>query len=173
MSKLSNRSVIMTLMSFAFLATVSSMQLMPNLYVQTVNAQPIPMTSPNSTSFSPLSNLSMGNQTGESLIGSFGPQSQIEAVIRELENTNATSFAARQQIERLTGNMSDNVSNNTDGDAANDTGGAENALGGDAANDTALRSVIEQTENTNATGFAADNVINMTSPQSPNPQDNS
>lgn len=167
MSKLSNRLVIMTLMSFAFLATVSSMQLMPNLYVQTVNAQPIPMTSPNSTSFSPLSNLSMGNQTGESLIGSFGPQSQIEAVIRELENTNATSFAARQQIERLTGNMSDNVSNNTE------MNGAENALGGDAANDTALRSVIEQTENTNATGFAADNVINMTSPQSPNPQDNS
>jgi hypothetical protein len=167
MSKLSNRSVIMTLMSFAFLATVSSMQLMPNLYVQTVNAQPIPMTSPNSTSFSPLSNLSMGNQTGESLIGSFGPQSQMEAVIRELENTNATSFAARQQIERLTSNMSDNVSNNTE------MNGAENALGGDAANDTALRSVIEQTENTNATGFAADNVINMTSPQSPNPQDNS
>jgi hypothetical protein len=167
MSKLSNRSVIMTLMSFAFLATVSSMQLMPNLYVQTVNAQPIPMTSPNSTSFSPLSNLSMGNQTGESLIGSFGPQSQIEAVIRELENTNATSFAARQQIETLTSNMSDNVSNNTE------MNGAENALGGDAANDTALRSVIEQTENTNATGFAADNVINMTSPQSPNPQDNS
>ena len=167
MSKLSNRSVIMTLMSFAFLATVSSMQLMPNLYVQTVNAQPIPMTSPNSTSFSPLSNLSMGNQTGESLIGSFGPQSQMEAVIRELENTNATSFAARQQIETLTSNMSDNVSNITE------MNGAENALGGDAANDTALRSVIEQTENTNATGFAADNVINMTSPQSPNPQDNS
>jgi hypothetical protein len=167
MSKLSNRSVIMTLMSFAFLATVSSMQLMPNLYVQTVNAQPIPMTSPNSTSLSPLSNLSMGNQTGESLIGSFGPQSQMEAVIRELENTNATSFAARQQIETLTSNMSDNVSNITE------MNGAENALGGDAANDTALRSVIEQTENTNATGFAADNVINMTSPQSPNPQDNS
>ena len=167
MSKLSNRSVIMTLMSFAFLATVSSMQLMPNLYVQTVNAQPIPMTSPNSTSLSPLSNLSMGNQTAESLIGSFGPQSQMEAVIRELENTNATSFAARQQIETLTSNMSDNVSNNTE------MNGAENALGGDAANDTALRSVIEQTRNTNATGFAADNVINMTSPQSPNPQDNS
>lgn len=167
MSKLSNRSVIMTLMSFAFLATVSSMQLMPNLYVQTVNAQPIPMTSPNSTSLSPLSNLSMGNQTGESLVGSFGPQSQMEAVIRELENTNATSFAARQQIETLTSNMSDNVSNNTE------MNGAENALGGDAANDTALRSVIEQTRNTNATGFAADNVINMTSPQSPNPQDNS
>lgn len=167
MSKLSNRSVIMTLMSFAFLATVSSMQLMPNLYVQTVNAQSIPMTSPNSTSLSPLSNLSMGNQTGESLIGSFGPQSQMEAVIRELENTNATSFAARQQIETLTGNMSDNVSNITE------MNGAENALGGDAANDTALRSVIEQTRNTNATGFAADNVINMTSPQSPNPQDNS
>lgn len=167
MSKLSNRSVIMTLTSFAFLATVSSMQLMPNLYVQTVNAQPIPMTSPNSTSLSPLSNLSIGNQTGESLIGSFGPQSQMEAVIRELENTNATSFAARQQIETLTSNMSDNVSNITE------MNGAENALGGDAANDTALRSVIEQTRNTNATGFAADNVINMTSPQSPNPQDNS
>jgi hypothetical protein len=167
MSKLSNRSVIMTLMSFAFLATVSSMQLMPNLYVQTVNAQPIPMTSPNSTSLSPLSNLSMGNQTGESLVGSFGPQSQMEAVIRELENTNATSFAARQQIETLTSNMSDNVSNITE------MNGAENALGRDAANDTALRSVIEQTRNTNATGFAADNVINMTSPQSPNPQDNS
>ena len=167
MSKLSNRSVIMTLMSFAFLATVSSMQLMPNLYVQTANAQLIPMTSPNSTSLSPLSNLSMGNQTGESLVGSFGPQSQMEAVIRELENTNATSFAARQQIETLTSNMSDNVSNNTE------MNGAENALGGDAANDTALRSVIEQTRNTNATGFAADNVINMTSPQSPNPQDNS
>jgi hypothetical protein len=109
----------------------------------------------------------MGNQTGESLIGSFGPQSQMEAVIRELENTNATSFAARQQIETLTSNMSDNVSNITE------MNGAENALGGDAANDTALRSVIEQTRNTNATGFAADNVINMTSPQSPNPQDNS
>ena len=159
MNKLPNRLVILTLMSFAILATVSSMQLMPNLYVQTVNAQLIPMTSSNSTGFSPLSNLSMANQTGESLIGSFGPQSQMEAVIRELENTNATSFAARQQIERLTSNMS------------NDTGmtGAEDALGEDSANDTAMMSVIEQTKNTNATGFAADNVINMTSPQPPSP----
>jgi hypothetical protein len=165
MNKLPNRLVVLTLMSFAILATVSSMQLMPNLYVQTVNAQLIPMTSSNSTGFSPLSNLSMANQTGESLIGSFGPQSQMEAVIRELENTNATSFAARQQIERLTSNMSDNISN--------DTGmtGAENALGEDSANDTAMRSVIEQTKNTNATGFAADNVINMTRPQPPSPQD--
>ena len=161
MTKLPNRLVILTLMSFAILATVSSMQLMPNLYVQTVNAQLIPMTSSNSTGLSPLSNLSMANQTGESLIGSFGPQSQMEAVIRELENTNATSFAARQQIERLTSNMSDNISNDTG------MNGVENALGEDAANDTAMRSVIEQTKNTNATGFAADNVINMTSPQSP------
>ena len=57
--------------------------------------------------------------------------------------------------------MSDNISNDTG------MNGAENALGEDAANDTAMRSVIEQTKNTNATGFAADNVINMTSPQSP------
>jgi hypothetical protein len=154
----------MTLMSFAILATVSSMQLMPNLYVPSVHAQQIPMASPsNSTNLSPLSNLSMANQTGESLIGSFGPQSQMEAMIRELENTNATSFAARQQIESLTSNMSEPMSNTTG------LTRTENMNGGDAANDTAMRAVIEQTVNTNATGFAADNVINMTSPQSDSP----
>jgi hypothetical protein len=164
MNKFTKRSVIMTLMSFAILATVSSMQLMPNLYVPSVHAQQIPMASPsNSTNLSPLSNLSMANQTGESLIGSFGPQSQMEAMIRELENTNATSFAARQQIESLTSNMSEPISNTTG------LTGTENMDGGDAANDTAMRAVIEQTVNTNATGFAADNVINMTSPQSDSP----
>jgi hypothetical protein len=164
MNKFMKRSVIMTLMSFAILATVSSMQLMPNLYVPSVHAQQIPMASPsNSTNLSPLSNLSMANQTGESLIGSFGPQSQMEAMIRELENTNATSFAARQQIESLTSNMSEPISNTTG------LTGTENMDGGDAANDTAMRAVIEQTVNTNATGFAADNVINMTSPQSDSP----
>jgi hypothetical protein len=164
MNKFTKRSVIMTLMSFAILATVSSMQLMPNLYVPSVHAQQIPMASPsNSTNLSPLSNLSMANQTGESLIGSFGPQSQMEAMIRELENTNATSFAARQQIESLTSNMSEPMSNTTG------LTGTENMNGGDAANDTAMKAVIEQTVNTNATGFAADNVINMTSPQSDSP----
>jgi hypothetical protein len=163
MNKFTKRSVIMTLMSFAILATVSSMQLMPNLYVPSVHAQQIPMASSNSTNLSPLSNLSMANQTGESLIGSFGPQSQMEAMIRELENTNATSFAARQQIESLTSNMSEPISNTTG------LTGTENMDGGDAANDTAMRAVIEQTVNTNATGFAADNVINMTSPQSDSP----
>jgi hypothetical protein len=163
MNKFTKRSVIMTLMSFAILATVSSMQLMPTLYVPSVHAQQIPMTSSNSTNLSSLSNLSMANQTGESLIGSFGPQSQMEAMIRELENTNATSFAARQQIESLTSNMSEPISNTTG------LTGTENMDGGDAANDTAMRAVIEQTVNTNATGFAADNVINMTSPQSDSP----
>jgi hypothetical protein len=163
MNKFTKRSVIMTLMSFAILATVSSMQLMPNLYVPSVHAQQIPMTSSNSTNLSSLSNLSMANQTGESLIESFGPQSQMEAMIRELENTNATGFAARQQIETLTSNMSDTKPNTTG------LTGTENMTGGDAANDTAMRAVIEQTVNTNATGFAADNVINMTNPQSDGP----
>jgi hypothetical protein len=163
MNKFTKRSVIMTLMSFAILATVSSMQLMPTLYVPSVHAQQIPMTSSNSTNLSSLSNLSMANQTGESLIESFGPQSQMEAMIRELENTNATGFAARQQIETLTSNMSDTKPNTTG------LTGTENMTGGDAANDTAMRAVIEQTVNTNATGFAADNVINMTSPQSDSP----
>ncbi|MGH9913624.1 MAG: hypothetical protein ACRD4W_14360, partial [Nitrososphaeraceae archaeon] len=86
MNKFTKRSVIMTLMSFAILATVSSMQLMPTLYVPSVHAQQIPMASSNSTNLSSLSNLSMANQTGESLIESFGPQSQMEAMIRELEN---------------------------------------------------------------------------------------
>jgi hypothetical protein len=36
-----------------------------------------------------------------------------------------------------------------------------------------MKAVIEQTVNTNATGFAADNVINMTSPQSTGPRDSS
>lgn len=164
MNKFTKRSVIMTLMSFAILATVSSMQLMPNLYAPSVHAQQIPMASPsNSTNLSPQSNLSMANQTGESLIESFGPQSQMEAMIRELENTNATSFAARQQIETVTSNMSDTKPNTTG------LTGTENMTGGDAANDTAMRAVIEQTVNTNATGFAADNVINMTNPQSDGP----
>jgi hypothetical protein len=163
MNKFTKRSVIMTLMSFAILATVSSMQLMPTLYVPSVHAQQIPMTSSNSTNLSSLSNLSMANQTGESLIESFGPQSQMEAMIRELENTNATSFAARQQIETLTSNMSDTKPNTTG------LTGTENMTDGDTANDTAMRAVIEQTVNTNATGFAADNVINMTNPQSDGP----
>ena len=162
MNKFTKRSVIMTLMSFAILATVSSTQFVPNLYVPNVHAQQFPVTSPNFTNPSPLANLSMANQTGESLVGSFGPLSQMEAVIREIENTNATSFAARQQIESVTSNMSNNMSNATGmTDSQNMTG--------DSANDTAMRAVIEQTVNTNATGFAAGNLINMTSPQSANP----
>jgi hypothetical protein len=134
----------------------------PNLYVPNVHAQQFPVTSPNFTNPSPLANLSMANQTGESLVESFGPLSQMEAVIREIENTNATSFAARQQIESVTSNMSNNMSNATGmTDSQNMTG--------DSTNDTAMRAVIEQTVNTNATGFAAGNLINMTSPQSANP----
>jgi hypothetical protein len=162
MNKFTKRSVIMTLMSFAILATVSSTQFVPNLYVPNVQAQQFPVTSPNFTNPSPLGNLSMANQTGESLVESFGPLSQMEAVIREIENTNATSFAARQQIESVTSNMSNNMSNSTGmTDSQNMTG--------DSANDTAMRAVIEQTVNTNATGFAAGNLINMTGPQSANP----
>ena len=162
MNKFTKRSVIMTLVSFAILATVSSTQFVPNLYVPNVHAQQFPVTSPNFTNPSPLANLSMANQTGESLVESFGPLSQMEAVIREIENTNATSFAARQQIESVTSNMSNNMSNATGmTDSQNMTG--------DSTNDTAMRAVIEQTVNTNATGFAAGNLINMTSPQSANP----
>ena len=164
MNKFTKRSVIMTLMGFAILATVSSMQLIPSLNVPNAHAQQLTIpSSSNSTNLSPLSNLSVANQTGESLVESFGPMSQMEAVIKEIENTNATSFAARQQIERITGNMSDNVSNITG------MTGTENNTG-DAANDTAMRAVIEQTVNTNATGFAAGNVINMTTPQSAGPR---
>lgn len=164
MNKFTMRSVIMTLMGFAILATVSSMQLIPSLNVPNAHAQQLPIpSSSNSTNLSPLSNLSVANQTGESLVESFGPMSQMEAVIKEIENTNATSFAARQQIERITGNMSDNASNITG------MTGTENKTG-DAANDTAMRAVIEQTVNTNATGFAAGNVINMTTPQSAGPR---
>lgn len=164
MNKFTKRSVIMTLMGFAILASVSSMQLIPSLNVPNAHAQQLPIASPsNSTNLSPLSNLSVANQTGESLVESFGPMSQMEAVIKEIENTNATSFAARQQIERITGNMSDNASNITG------MTGTENKTG-DAANDTAMRAVIEQTVNTNATGFAAGNVINMTTPQSAGPR---
>lgn len=162
MNKFTKRSVIMTLMGYAILATVSSTQFVPNLYVPNVHAQQFPVTSPNFTNPSPLANLSMANQTGESLVESFGPLSQMEAVIREIENTNATSFAARQQIESVTSNMSNNMSNATGmTDSQNMTG--------DSTNDTAMRAVIEQTVNTNATGFAAGNLINMTSPQSANP----
>ena len=164
MNKFTMRSVIMTLMGFAILATVSSMQLIPSLNVPNAHAQQLPIpSSSNSTNLSPLSNLSVANQTGESLVESFGPMSQMEDVIKEIENTNATSFAARQQIERITGNMSDNASNITG------MTGTENKPG-DAANDTAMRAVIEQTVNTNATGFAAGNVINMTTPQSAGPR---
>ena len=149
-------------MSFAILATVSSTQFVPNLYVPNVHAQQFPVTSHNFTNPSPLANLSMANQTGESLVESFGPLSQMEAVIREIENTNATSFAARQQIESVTSNMSNNMSN------APGMTDSQN-MTGDSTNDTAMRTVIEQTVNTNATGFAAGNLINMTSPQSANP----
>jgi hypothetical protein len=170
MNKFTKRSVIMTLMSFAILASISSMQLVLNLYVPNVHAQQFPVASPsNSTNLSPLSNLSMANRTGESLVESFGPLSQMEAVIREIENTNATSFAARQQIETITGNMSDNVSNTTGMTDTQNVTGAQN-MTGDSTNDTAMRAVIEQTVNTNATGFAADNLINMTRPQTSGPQ---
>jgi hypothetical protein len=164
MNKFANRSVITTLMSFAILATIFSVQLKVTLYPLDTHAQQFPVASPpNST----LSNLSLANQTGESLVESFGPLSQMEAVIRELENTNATSFAARQQIETITSNMTGNMSNNTGvtGDSTNDV----QNMTGDSTNDTAMRAVIEQTVNTNATGFAADNLINMTTPQSAGP----
>lgn len=164
MNKFAKRSIMMTLMGFAILAIGSSLPLMQGLNVPNVNAQQLPIASPsNSTNLSPLSNLSMTNQTGESLVESFGsPQSLMEAVIREAENTNATDFAARQLIETTTSNRSGNLSNGTG------LTGPEN-MTGDTTNDTAMRAVIEQTVNTNATGFAADNVINMTSPQSTGP----
>jgi Ca2+-binding RTX toxin-like protein len=179
MNKFANRSVITTLMSFAILATIFSVQLKMTLYPLDAHAQQFPVASPsNSTDLSPLSNLSLANQTGESLVESFGPLSQMEAVIRELENTNATSFAARQQIETITSNMTGNMSSNTGalgsqnmtGNMSNNTGatGSQN-MTGDSTNDTAMRAVIEQTVNTNATGFAANNLINMTTPQSAGP----
>lgn len=164
MNKFANRSIMMTFMGFAILAIGSSLPLIQGLNIPNVNAQQFPIASPsNSTNPSPLSNLSMTNQTGESLVESFGsPQSLMEAVIREAQNTNATDFAARQLIETTTSNMSGNLSNGTG------LTGPEN-MTGDTTNDTAMRAVIEQTVNTNATGFAADNVINMTSPQSTGP----
>lgn len=168
MNKFANRSIMMTFMGFAILAIGSSLPLMQGLNVPNVNAQQFPTASPsNTTNLSPLSNLSMTNQTGESLVESFGsPQSLMEAVIREAQNTNATDFAARQLIQTTTSNMSDNLSNSTG------LTGADN-MTGDTTNDTAMKAVIEQTVNTNATGFAADNVINMTSPQSTGPRDSS
>jgi Ca2+-binding RTX toxin-like protein len=164
MNKFAKRSIMLTLMGFAILAIGSSLQLMQGLNVPNVNAQQFPIASPsNSSNLSPLSNLSVTNQTGESLVESFGsPQSLMEAVIREAENTNATDFAARQLIQTTTSNMSCNLSN------ATGLTGSDN-MTGDATNDTAMKAVIEQTVNTNATGFAADNVINMTSPQSTGP----
>ena len=174
MTKFTKRSIIITLMSFAIIAIISSIQVVPTLFVPNVHAQQFPVTSPsNSTNISPLSNLSMGNQTGESLVESFGPLSQMEAVIREIENTNATSFAARQQIETLTSNMSDNLSSTAGMTRTQNMTGMQN-MTGDSTNDTAMRAVIEQTVNTNATGFAAGNLINMTRPQSAaGPQDTS
>lgn len=165
MNKFAKRSIMLTLMGFAILAIGSSLQLMQGLNVPNVNAQQFPIASPsNSSNLSPLSNLSVTNQTGESLVESFGsPQSLMEAVIREAENTNATDFAARQLIQTTTSNMSGNLSN------ATGLTGSDN-MTGDATNDTAMKAVIEQTVNTNATGFAADNVINMTSPQSTGPR---
>jgi hypothetical protein len=159
-------------MSFAIIAIISSIQVVPTLPVPSAHAQQFPVTSPsNSTNITPLSNLSMGNQTGESLVESFGPLSQMEAVIREIENTNATSFAARQQIETLTSNMSDNLSSTAGMTRTQNMTGMKN-ITGDPTNDTAMRAVIDQTVNTNATGFAAGNLINMTSPQSAGgPQD--
>jgi hypothetical protein len=164
MNKFAKRSIMLTLMGFAILAIGSSLQLMQGLNVPNVNAQQFSVDSPsNSTNLSPLSNLSMTNQTGESLVESFGsPQSLMEAVIREAENTNATDFAARQLIQTTTGNTSGNLSN------ATGSTGPDN-MTGDTTNDTAMKAVIEQTVNTNATGFATDNVINMTSPQSTGP----
>jgi hypothetical protein len=166
MNKFANRSIMMTFMGFAILAIGSSLPLMQGLNVPNVNAQQLPLASPsNSTNLSPLSNLSMTNQTGESLVESFGsPQSLMDAVIREAQNTNATDFAARQLIQTTTSNMSDKLSN------ATGLTGADN-MTRDTTNDTAMKAVIEQTVNTNATGFAADNVINMTSPQSTGPRD--
>lgn len=162
MNKFASRSVIMTLMSFAILATVFSLQLKPTPFPLNALAQQLPLASPsNFSDLSPLSNLSLSNQTAESLVESFGPLSQMEAVIRELENTNATSFAARQQIETITSNMTSNMT----GNVSNNTGVTESQnMTVDSTNDTAMRAVIEQTVNTNATGFAANNLINMTTP---------
>lgn len=161
MSKFTKRSVIMTLMSFAILATVFSVQLKTALDVPNVNAQQFPGASlSNSTDFSQQTNMSTANLT-ESL-ESFGPMSQMEAVIREVENANAIGYATGQQIETITNNMTDNMSNNSD------MTGSQN-ITGESTNDTALRAVIEQTEKANALGFAANNVINMTTPQSAGP----
>lgn len=161
MSKFTKKSVIMTLMSFAILATVFSVQLKTALDVPNVNAQQFPGASlSNSTDFSPQTNMSTANLT-ESL-ESFGPMSQMEAVIREVENANAIGYATGQQIETITNNMTDNMSNNSD------MTGSQN-MTGESTNDTAMRAVIEQTEKANALGFAANNVINMTTPQSAGP----
>lgn len=160
------KGLVMTIMNFGIIATVAGIHFVTSQEAREAYAQGFPIASPsNSTDLSPLSNLSMTNQTGESLVESFGsPQSLMEAVIREAENTNATDFAARQLIETTRSTMLNDTSNMTGMTGTTNTTG-------DTTNDTAMRAVIEQTVNTNATGFAADNVINMTDPQTPRPQD--
>lgn len=171
MNKFASRPVLM-LMSLFFLATVVIAHIGGSKEGPDVYAQEFPIAAPPNTtlaapSSSPLSELNMTNQTGESLVESLGlPISLMEDVRREVENTNATEFAARQLIETTRGNMSGETSNMT---GTNMTGDTDSPAGvtGDMTNDTAMQTVIEETVNTNATGVAADNVINMTSSPGP------
>lgn len=171
MNKFASRPVLM-LMSLVFLATVVIVHLDGSKDGSDVYAQEFPIAAPPNTTLgaptqSPLSELNMTNQTGESLVESLGsPISLMEDVRREVENTNATEFAARQLIEATRGNISSETSNMTETNMTGNTDSPNN-ITGDTTNDTAMQAVIEETVNTNATGFAADNVINMTSSTGP------
>jgi hypothetical protein len=160
------KGLVITLMNFVIIATIGSIYHVANQEDWEASAQQFPIATPsNSTaSPSPLSNQSMTNQTGESLVGSFGsPQALMEAVITQMRNTNATDFAIRQFIDNTTSNILNETSNMTG------TSGPSN-MTQDATNDTAINTVIEKTQNTNATGFAANNVINLTKSQPFSPQ---
>jgi hypothetical protein len=155
------KGLVITLMNLVIMATIGTIYLVANQEDWQASAQQFPKGFPSNstTSPTPFSNQSMINQTGESLVGSFGsPQALMEAVITQMRNTNATDFAIRQFIENTTSSILNETSNMTG------TSGPSN-LTRDATNDTAINTVIEKTQNTNATGFAANNVINLTRSQ--------
>ena len=100
------------------------------------------------------------NQSGTNGLSSFLPPALTKSVINEVRNTNATSFAFHNAFKATSSAL-----NKTAGTNATSAAGGINKTAGTKAVSAAagkINSTLNLVKNTNATKFAANNIINAT-----------
>jgi len=111
-----------------------------------------------------------GQTLANNAITSYLPPTLTKSIIDQTRNTNATQFAAHNLISTTGAGANKTVGSNTTA-AMNKTGGVMNKTVG--SNTTAammkgreaINQTLKTTQNTNATSFAARNLINATAPK--------